>query len=84
LNDHSYISSYKKYTIKRGIITLPLCPCCEFACLCYARIVDFGDTLTAILKKARKEQLKNQMQYGQLYHTNYYKGGKSELRKALG
>jgi integrase len=37
------------------------------------RIVDFGDTLTAILKKARKEQLKNQMQYGQLYHTNYYK-----------
>ena len=37
------------------------------------RIVDFGDTLTAILKKARKEQLKNQMQYGELYHTNYYK-----------
>jgi integrase len=37
------------------------------------RIVDFGDTLTAILKKARKEQLKNQMQYGQLYHTNYYR-----------
>jgi integrase len=37
------------------------------------RIVDFGDTLTAILKKARKEQLKNKMQYGELYHTNYYK-----------
>lgn len=37
------------------------------------RIVDFGDTLTAILKKARKEQLKNQMQYGELYHHNYYK-----------
>jgi integrase len=37
------------------------------------RIVDFGDTLTTILKKARKEQLKNKMQYGELYHTNYYK-----------
>ena len=37
------------------------------------RTVDFGDTLTAILKKARKEQLKNQMQYGELYHHNYYK-----------
>lgn len=37
------------------------------------RTVDFGDTLTAILKKARKEQLKNQMQYGELYHLNYYK-----------
>ncbi len=37
------------------------------------RTVDFGDTLTAILKRARKEQLKNQMQYGKLYHRNYYK-----------
>ena len=37
------------------------------------RIVDFGDTLTEILKKARKEQLKNRMQYGELYHHNYYK-----------
>lgn len=37
------------------------------------RTVDFGDTLTTILKKARKEQLKNQMQYGELYHRNYYK-----------
>ena len=37
------------------------------------RTVDFGDTLTAILKKARKEQLKNQMQYGELHHCNYYK-----------
>jgi len=25
------------------------------------------------LKKARKEQLKNRMQYGELYHHNYYK-----------
>ena len=37
------------------------------------RIVDFGDTLTEILKAARKEQLKNRMQYGKLYHRNYYK-----------
>ena len=37
------------------------------------RTVDFGYTLTAILKKARKEQLRNQMQYGELYHRNYYK-----------
>ena len=37
------------------------------------RIVDFGDTLAGILKEARKEQLKNRMQYGELYHRNYYK-----------
>ena len=37
------------------------------------RTVDFGDTLAAILRKARKEQLKNQMQYGELYHRNYYR-----------
>ena len=37
------------------------------------RIVDFGDTLTEILKAARKEQLKNRMRYGKLYHRNYYK-----------
>ena len=37
------------------------------------RIVDFGDTLTEVLKAARKEQLKNRMQYGELYHRNYYK-----------
>ena len=37
------------------------------------RTVDFGDTLTAILKKVRKKQLKNQMQCGKLYHHNYYK-----------
>ncbi len=37
------------------------------------RTVDFGDTLTVILKKARKEQLKNQMQYRELYRRNYYK-----------
>ena len=37
------------------------------------RIVDFGDTLTEILKATRKEQLKNRMQYGELYHRNYYK-----------
>ena len=37
------------------------------------RIVDFGDTLAGILKEARKEQLKSRMQYGELYHRNYYK-----------
>ena len=37
------------------------------------RIVDFGDTLTEILKVARKEQFKSRMQYGELYHHNYYK-----------
>ncbi len=37
------------------------------------RIVDFGDTLTEILKTARREQLKSRMQYGELYHRNYYK-----------
>ena len=37
------------------------------------RTVDFGDTLTAILKKARKEQLKNRMKYGELGYRNYYK-----------
>ena len=37
------------------------------------RIVDFGDTLTEILKAARREQLKSRMQYGELYHRSYYK-----------
>jgi len=37
------------------------------------RVVDFGDTLTDILKSARKQQLKNRMQYGELYHRNFYK-----------
>ena len=37
------------------------------------RIVDFGNTLTTILKKAKKEQLKNRMKYGELGYRNYYK-----------
>lgn len=37
------------------------------------RIVDFGNALADILKKARKQQLKNRMQYGELYHRNFYK-----------
>ena len=37
------------------------------------RIVDFGATLSGILKEARKEQLKNRMQYGEHYHLNYHK-----------
>lgn len=37
------------------------------------RIVDFGNALADILKNARKQQLKNRMQYGELYHRNFYK-----------
>ena len=37
------------------------------------RVVDFGDTLAEILKKAKKEQHRHRLQYGQLYHRNYYK-----------
>ena len=37
------------------------------------RIVDFGNALADILKKARKQQLKNHMQYGGLYHRNFYR-----------
>ncbi|HBZ03565.1 MAG TPA: site-specific integrase [Lachnospiraceae bacterium] len=36
------------------------------------RVVDFGDTLTAILKKAQKEQKKNRLKYGALYKTNQF------------
>ena len=43
------------------------------------RIVDFGDTLAEILKNARKEQL-NRMQYGELYHKNYYREVKDKNR----
>ncbi len=44
------------------------------------RIVDFGDTLAEILHNARKEQLKNRMQYGELYHKNYYREVKDKNR----
>ena len=44
------------------------------------RIVDFGDTLTEILRNARKEQLKSRMQYGELYHKNYYREVKEKNR----
>ena len=37
------------------------------------RVVDFGNAPADILKKARKQQLKNRMQYGELYHRNFYK-----------
>ena len=36
-------------------------------------IFDFGNVLVDILKKARKQQLKNHMQYGELYHKNFYR-----------
>ena len=38
------------------------------------QIVNFGNVLANILKKARKQQLKNRMQYGGLYHRNFYRG----------
>ena len=44
------------------------------------RIVDFGNTLTEILKTARKEQLKSRMQYGELYHRNFYKEAQDKNR----
>jgi len=36
------------------------------------RVVDFCDTLADILRKAKKEQLKARMQYGELWQRNYY------------
>ena len=36
------------------------------------RTVDFCDTLAVILKAAKTEQHKNRLQYGGLYHLNYY------------
>ena len=44
------------------------------------RIVDFGNTLTELLKTARKEQLKSRMQYGELYHRNFYKEAQDKNR----
>ena len=44
------------------------------------RIVDFGDTLAEILRKAKKEQLKNRLQYGELHKRNYYKEVKEKNR----
>ena len=37
-------------------------------------------TLVEIFRNARKEQLKNRMQYEELYHTNYYKEVKEKNR----
>ena len=36
------------------------------------RTVDFCDTLTAILRRAKKEQIGNRLRYGELYSLNYY------------
>ena len=36
------------------------------------RIVDFCDTLAAILRRAKKEQIGNRLRYGELYNLNYY------------
>lgn len=37
------------------------------------RVVDFCDTLADILKKAKREQTLNSLQYGGLYRQNYYR-----------
>ncbi|MCR5049104.1 MAG: tyrosine-type recombinase/integrase [Saccharofermentans sp.] len=37
------------------------------------RVVDFGDTLTKILKEAREQQTLNEKKYGKLYKRCYYK-----------
>jgi len=39
-----------------------------------------GAALAEILRNARKEQLKNRMQYGELYHKNYYREVKDKNR----
>lgn len=44
------------------------------------RIVDFGDTLTEILRKAKREQRKQPLKYGELYQRNYYKEVKEKNR----
>ena len=36
------------------------------------RTVDFCDTLAAILRRAKKEQIGNRLRYGELYSLNYY------------
>lgn len=35
--------------------------------------VDFGNTLTEILKKAKREQHRERFRYGELCHHNYYR-----------
>ena len=37
-----------------------------------SRVVDFGDQLTAFLRKAKAEQLRNQLRYGPLYQKHFY------------
>ncbi|MCR4866627.1 MAG: site-specific integrase [Lachnospiraceae bacterium] len=37
------------------------------------RVVDFGDTLTEILKEAKRTRKKNEKEFGKLYHRCYYK-----------
>ena len=44
------------------------------------RTVDFCDTLAAILREAKKEQLVNSLKYGPLYIQNFYKQVKEKNR----
>ena len=42
------------------------------------RVVEFGDTLSTILKKAKKDQLKNRLRYRELGYRNFYKEGREK------
>ena len=44
------------------------------------RTVDFCDTLAAILREAKKEQMLNSIKYGPLYSQNYYRIVKEKNR----
>ena len=44
------------------------------------RTVDFCDTLAAILREAKKEQMLNNIKYGPLYSQNYYRIVKEKNR----
>lgn len=44
------------------------------------RTVDFCNTLAAILKEAKKEQMRNSLKYGPLYRQNYYRLVKEKNR----
>ena len=44
------------------------------------RVVDFGETLTGILKEAKKQQKVNEKNYAELYHKCYYKEVREKSR----
>ena len=72
-----FIVMFRKYDILR---TTREDYYCDFHEIRRKLVVVFGDTLAEILRNARKEQLKNRMQYGELYHKNYYREVKDKNR----